>query len=78
MLSDALPLHIKTHSFSDNSGTVFFNQVTGETLGVTLSAQQVEALLAGTGGQLNMTTYEQQALSSILNISFLNSGAMDG
>lgn len=68
MLNDALQDHVITHSFSDESGTVFFNQVTGETLGVSLSKEQLTKLLFATEIDTTVQPEEIVSLSRMIKL----------
>ncbi|SEA58745.1 hypothetical protein [Alkalimonas amylolytica] len=68
MLHDVLLEHVVVHSFSDGSGTVFFNQVTGETLGVSLTAQQLERLVSNGETDTSVQAQELHALSRMLKL----------
>lgn len=53
--------HVVTHCFSDKSGTVFFNTVSGETIGLALSKADLEQLLL-TGELLDELDVESSKL----------------
>lgn len=57
------------HSFSDGSGTVFFNLNTGETLALDFDANEIKKILLGDSDFLN----NFEAISQLAKVMFLSS-----
>lgn len=63
MLEALLRPHISVFSFTDHSGTVFFNRLTGETVGVSLTQADLLAL-SKSSLELSSATDEELAVLS--------------
>ncbi|MCC5853629.1 MAG: hypothetical protein JJU30_12370 [Alkalimonas sp.] len=69
MLEALLRPNISVFSFTDHSGTVFFNRLTGETVGVALTQTELLALTESSAGLSPATADELAVLSGMMELS---------
>lgn len=66
MIQSFLRENIVFHSFSDSSGTVFFNTISGETIGFSLTESQLVKIIDGDEKKMAYDTEDYKSLIRML------------